>query len=250
MKKIWATVISILSVLCMIGVWSLVAHKLNASVIIPTPLEVLIALKDLFATKNFILDVGITVLRAFESFIVIVISGAIFGILAGVYKPIEMVFKPFVTLFKATPVMSIVLIAFLWFKTGQIPVFSAFLMAFPVMYVQVLDGMKNRGKELQQMCSVYKIEGKRKLIHYTIPSMIPSLVTGAKQSLSMIWKVIIAAEVLTIPSFGIGRSLHMAQIQIETAKVFAWTVVAIILTWLGDYLFSLLLKRVLRRSSV
>lgn len=250
MKRFWATIISLTSVVFIVGLWYLVALKLDASVIVPTPLEVLDSLKELFTTKDFVLNVGTTVLRAFESFVIIFILGSVFGIAAGRLKVIEMIFRPFVTLFKAIPVMSIILIAFLWLKTGQIPVFSAFLMAFPVMYVQTLDGMKNKSRELEQMCRIYNITGKRKLWNYTVPSLMPSLITGAKQSMSMIWKVVISAEVLTIPSFGIGRSLHMAQIQIETAEVFAWTFIAVVLTFLGDSIFLLVLKKIVKRSSV
>lgn len=242
------SLLSAVSVIICILIWQVVATVLNASVIIPKPLEVLTALIGLFETKNFYLNVGFTVLRAFESFVIIVITGSVFGILSGLSSKVEQILKPLVTMFKAIPVMSIILIAFLWLKTGQVPVFSAFLMGFPVMYVQTLEGMKRRDKELEQMCFVYKIEGKRKLVNVTIPAMMPYLITGAKQSLSMIWKVVVAAEVLTIPKFGVGRSLHISQIQIETAQVFAWTIIAILLTWIFDSIFNYILKKVLRRS--
>lgn len=245
-KKI--SVLSAISIVAVILLWQAAATILNASVIVPKPLEVFVALTDLFSTKSFYLNVGFTVLRAFESFVIIVITGAVFGIIAGLKPNFEQVFKPLVTMFKATPVMSVILIAFLWLKTGQVPVFSAFLMGFPVMYVQTLEGMKQRSGELEQMCFVYRIEGRKKLVNVTIPEMIPYLITGAKQSLSMIWKVVVAAEVLTIPQFGVGRSLHMAQIQIETAHVFAWTVIAILLTWIFDCVFNIILKKATRRA--
>lgn len=249
MKRIWATAISFFSLVLIICIWQFVAVKLNASVIVPAPLEVLKAFFGLFKTKDFAINVGITVLRALESFAIIVVAGAVLGIIAGALKAVEYILKPFVTLFKAVPVMSIILIAFLWLKTGQIPVFSAFLMAFPIMYVQTLEGMKHKSSELEHMCRVYGIKGKEKLRSFTIPSMVPSLVTGAKQSLSMVWKVVMAAEVLTIPTYGIGRSMYLAQIQIETAKVVAWTLIAVILTWAGDIVFSRVLEKVVRRSS-
>lgn len=248
MRKRQDILISTFSVIVIVLVWALVAKAIDLPVIVPGPIEVLKSMIELFKLKTFFNDIILTVLRALESFVIIVIVGSIFGIIAGNFKVVEMIIKPLVTLFKAIPVMSIILIAFLWFKTGQIPVFSAFLMAFPVMYVQTLEGMKHRSIELEQMCKVYEVEGKKKLVNVTIPEMMPALITGAKQSLSMIWKVVIAAEVLTLPNYGIGKSLHIAQIQLETAGVFAWTVVAIVLTYFGDLLFAIILKNISKRG--
>lgn len=247
MNKLKSALVSFFSVIIILGLWQYISVQINASVIVPSPVEVFKSLIGLFSSEAFLRNISVTILRALESFVIIVVSGFVLGVAAGSSCVVENMIKPFVTLFKAVPVMSVILIAFLWMKTGQIPVFSAFLMAFPIMYVQVLSGMKSRSNELIQMCEIYEIKGFRKLVDFTLPSLVPAFVTGAKQSLSMIWKVVIAAEVLIIPKYGVGMSLHMAQIQLETAEVFAWTIVAVLLTWIGDSIFSAILKRVVKR---
>lgn len=238
------------SILILFGMWMIIAAIVDAPVIFPAPYVVLHDFVLLFTEKSFYLNLGATVLRALESFVIIVISGSVLGILAGSNKNIETIFEPLIAVFKATPVMSVILIAFIWFRTGAVPVFSAFLMAFPVMFVQTVQGMHNLDKKLIQMCDVYRIEGSKRLFNFTIPAMMPSLITGAKQSLSMIWKVVIAAEVITIPNYGVGRSLQLAQIQLETSRVFAWTVIAIILTALSDALLNSALKKILGRRLI
>lgn len=215
-------------------------------IILPSPVDVVKAILSLFSQGEFARDVGATVLRALKSFAVIVISGAVLGITAGILPCFRALLKPLVTIFKATPVMSVILLAFIWFRTGTVPVFSAFLMAFPVMYVQTLQGVIHLDEKLNQMCKIYEISGLRKLRYFTIPELIPSLVTGSKQALSMIWKVVIASEVIIIPDYGVGRALQMAQIQLQTSYVFAWTVIAIFLTGIGDILFSILIRRCLK----
>ena len=238
--------VSVLSAVLIIVVWYLASIRLGMPIILPSPVEVVKDFVSLFSQKQFVMDICATVIRALRSFVIIVFSGAFFGILAGLMPWLKAFLKPVVTVFKATPVMSIILLAFIWFKTGTVPVFSAFLMAFPVMYVQTLQGVIHLDKKLDQMCRIYEISGFRKLKYFTVPALIPSLVTGSKQSLSMIWKVVIASEVITIPSAGVGRSLQMAQIQLQTSYVFAWTIVAIILTALGDMIFSILIRRCLK----
>jgi len=236
-----------ISVIVLILLWQLVASLFNSPVILPSPYAVLKELLWFFGQQSFYKNLGATVLRALESFFIIVISGSLIGILAGSYKSIETALMPLISVFKATPVMSVILIAFIWFRTGAVPVFSAFLMAFPIMFVQTIQGYKNLDNKLIQMCDIYQVYGWKRFVGFTVPALMPSLVTGAKQSLSMIWKVVIAAEVLTIPNYGIGKDLQLSQIQLETSKVFGWTIVAILLTALCDYLLDILLKKILGR---
>ena len=120
------------------------------------------------------------------------------------------------------------------------PLFSAFLMGFPVMYVQVESGWRSIDGNLIQMCDLYEIKGFDRLVHFTIPSLVPSLVTGARISLSMVWKVVIAAEVLTVPRYGVGSRMQLAQVQLQTDRVLSWTLIAILLTACGDLLFELI----------
>lgn len=240
-KKRTDSYISILSSFVLILLWHIGAIALNAPIILPTPYEVFVQLINIFS-PDLATNLIYTILRALESFVLIVCTGTLAGILAAKYPIFNKIINPLITVFKATPVMSVILLAYIWLRTGAVPVFSAFLMAFPVMFVQTIAGYNSIDKKLLQMCNIYAINGNERIKHLIIPSIMPALVTGAKQTLSMIWKVVIAAEVLTLPKYGIGRALQLAQIQLETPKVFAWTIIAIILTALSDTLFNLLLK--------
>ena len=241
--------VSVFSSLGIILLWWLLSVILNASIILPTPVEVVKTVCKVIVSKNFLSNVGATILRALLSFIIIVISGTVCGVLAGRYKIFERIVSPLVALFKATPVMSIILLAFIWISTGAVPIFSAFLMAFPVMFVQTMDGYLHINPKLEQMCKIYGIENEKRIRFLVIPSLTPYIITGARQTLSMIWKVVIAAEVIILPKQGIGRALQLAQIQLETSTVFAWTIVAVILTAIGDYIFERILKTIARRKT-
>lgn len=238
MKTKRINTVSVRSSLCLIAIWWIASVIVGAKIILPDPLSAFKAFCKLLISKEFLFNVLFTISRALISFVIITLSGLLAGIFVSKNKIAEQAINPLITVLKATPVMSVILIALLWFKTGTVPVFSAFLMAFPVMLVQVVNGCKSIDPKLEQMCVVYGIEGKSKMKNLIFPSLKPFVITGAKQTLSMIWKVVIAAEVLTVPEFGVGRSLHVAQINLETSEVFAWTLVAILLTALGDFVFD------------
>lgn len=237
--------VSLASVIVLLLFWQLASVLTGSQIILPSPLTVLSSLCTLVSSKGFLADVTSTVLRALRSFVIIVLCGGALGVAAGRSKDFETAMDIPVTLLKATPVMSVVLLAYIWFRTGTVPVFSAFLMAFPVMFTQTVRGVHSLDPALEQMCSVYEIRGVKKLFNFTLPALVPCFITGAKQCLAMIWKVVIAAEVLTIPNSGVGKQLQLSQIRLDTASVFAWTVTAVILTFAGDILFDFLLRKTL-----
>jgi NitT/TauT family transport system permease protein len=111
-------------------------------------------------------------------------------------------------------------------------------MGFPVMFVQIEQAFSHMDKNLEQMCDLYEFSPSLKIRHFIIPSLVPYFVTGARTTLSMVWKVVIAAEVLTVPRYGVGGQMHLAQVQLDTDYVLSWTLVAILLTALGDLTFD------------
>ncbi|MCK9548668.1 MAG: ABC transporter permease subunit [Sphaerochaeta sp.] len=240
MKPVKHTLVALIASALLLVLWQVGAWLLDSQILLPGLAPVFRTLLSIVAKGPFLVDISETVGRAFQSFLIIVALGSILGVLGGNYPLFSAAMRPFVTTLKAVPVMSIILLAFIWFTSGQVPLFSAFLMGFPVMYVQVESGWRSIDTNLIQMCDLYQIDGKDRLIHFTIPSLVPSLVTGARISLSMVWKVIIAAEVLTVPRHGVGSRMQLAQVQLQTDRVLSWTLVAILLTAAGDLLFELL----------
>ncbi|HOQ94627.1 MAG TPA: ABC transporter permease subunit [Sphaerochaeta sp.] len=240
MRSVKHTLVALISSALLLALWQVGAHVLDSQILLPGLAPVFKTLVSIIGDGPFLANIGATVVRALQSFLIIVILGSVAGVLGGNFPLFSAAMKPFVTTLKAVPVMSIILLAFIWFTSGQVPLFSAFLMGFPVMYVQVESGWRSIDGNLIQMCDLYEIKGFDRLVHFTIPSLVPSLVTGARISLSMVWKVVIAAEVLTVPRYGVGSRMQLAQVQLQTDRVLSWTLIAILLTACGDLLFELI----------
>ncbi|MGD1823089.1 MAG: ABC transporter permease [Pleomorphochaeta sp.] len=239
-RTLTKTLIIIFSVIILLLLWQFVSMILDSQILMPGVNDVLLRFFELFASDNFIYDVLSTIIRAFESFLIIVILATILGTLAGKYKVLGWFITPILTVLKTTPVMSVILLAFIWFETGTVPVFSAFLMGFPIMYMMMEGAVEQLELEMDQMCYLYGFSTVQKLKYYIIPTLAKSFSLGARQTLSMVWKVVVAAEVLTIPKFGVGAKMQFAQIQLETAEVFSWTLIAILLSAIGDLIFNLI----------
>jgi ABC-type nitrate/sulfonate/bicarbonate transport system ATPase subunit len=80
-----------------------------------------------------------------------------------------------------------------------------------------------------------------------LPAVAGYLGSGVRSASGIVWKVVVAAEVLSQPGFGIGSRLYESRIYLETAGVFAWTALLILVSVLTDRLIQLLGRIPLRR---
>ena len=80
------------------------------------------------------------------------------------------------------------------------------------------------------------------LFHITIPSTIPFVLAGVRAAVGIAWKSVIAAEVLSQPVKAIGTGIQYSQMNLETAEVMAWTVLAVILSKVSEFAVELIIK--------
>ena len=67
--------------------------------------------------------------------------------------------------------------------------------------------------------------------------------TAAATAMGLAWKSGVAAEVLCLPRLGIGAQISRAKQTFETADLFAWTAVVILLSLLMERALTRLIRR-------
>jgi len=235
--------LSIGSILLFILAWKLLALFFNQEIIVPSPERTLEQLLVIVKSGDFWPAVAATVYRGILGFIISCAAGLLLGFAAGFSHLVFWFLQPWVVIIRTTPVMSIIILAIIWFKADQVPVFVTFLMIFPIVYGNVVVGIRNVDQQLLQMARVYRVKLKRVIFELYLPSILPYFAAGASTAMGMAWKVIIAAEILSQPVWAIGTNLMDAKIYLATAEVFAWTIVAIIISFVFEYLLTALENR-------
>jgi NitT/TauT family transport system permease protein len=135
--------------------------------------------------------------------------------------------------------MSIILIAFLALGSEKTPVFTAFLVIFPVITYNTMQGVRSVERELREMAAVFRLDTKEKLAFIYLPHILPFIAGGIRSACSLGWKAVIAAEVLVQPFRALGAGMQRAKVQLETAELFAWTCAVIAASSLTGGLFWL-----------
>jgi NitT/TauT family transport system permease protein len=224
--------------------WELGSRIGGSDLIFPGPLVVLQRFIRLIPQGTFLQSLGYSMVRVLMGILISVPLGVGLGIGAGMDKRGRAFFRPLFSIISATPVMSVILIAFLIFGAEQTPVFTAFLMVFPVMAATAMEGLGSVDPRLQELFRIYPVSWGAKIRYLYIPTLVPFILGGLRSSLSLCWKVVVAAEVLVQPFQGFGTRMQMAKAQLETPELFAWTLATVIAAALSQGLLTLMLRRV------
>ena len=76
-----------------------------------------------------------------------------------------------------------------------------------------------------------------------LPALVPYLLSACRTALGMSWKSGVAAEVIGLPDHSIGERLYLSKIYLETADLFAWTLVIITISALFERIVLYLISR-------
>ena len=224
-------------------IWHVCSVFINEELLLPSPFQVLKSLVLLMGKFYFWKSVLSSVIRVIIGILLSVIIGIVLGLTAGLNKFFEELLEPVIVTVKATPVISIIIIALVWFSSSNVVIFTAILICFPIVYTNVIQGVKSIDKSLIQMAVVFKVKRKYILKDKYLPSIKNYIVSGILMCMGIGWKVSVASEVLSIPRYSIGLNLLSAKTTLETAELFAWTIVVVILSFMFEKVFKYYLQR-------
>ncbi|MHC1721023.1 MAG: ABC transporter permease [Clostridiaceae bacterium] len=226
-----------------IMIWELCSLFIHNVILLPSPFEVVQVLAVLIFKPYFWLSVFSSIGRVLIGLILSIGLGIIIGIAAGLNKYVEELLTPLLVTIKSTPIMSIIILALVWFKSSNVAIFTAILICFPVIYTNVLQGIKAVDIQLIQMATLYKVKSKFIIRDIYIPSIRHYIISGVLMCLGLAWKVSVTSEVLATPKYSIGLNLLTSKATLETAELFAWTVVVVLLSFCFEMIFKYYVRK-------
>lgn len=234
-RKIWI-------ILFWIAAWQLASLLIHNDIIFVGPLDVIHSFFALLPTADFWLSLARSFGRISLGFLGAFFCGILAGSLSFRFPVLKEFLEPVILLMKSVPVASFVILALIWIGSANLAVLISFLIVFPILYVNTIEGLKSADRELLEMARVFSLNLPGRIRYLYLPALMPFLSGGCKVALGMSWKSGIAAEVIGIPSHTIGEKLYMAKIYLSTADLFAWTIVIILASALFERTFLALLQ--------
>jgi NitT/TauT family transport system permease protein len=152
-----------------------------------------------------------SLIRVLIGFISGSIAGVLVGILMGWNQLIHRAFHPILSLIYPIPALGWLPILMLWLGIGEmLPITIIFICSFfPVLY-NTITGIRGVDKNLIKVAQTLGAGKMRLLTTVALPLALPNIFTGLRLEAGMAWRVIIAAEMVAIPT-GIGALMMRAE---------------------------------------
>lgn len=218
-------------------VWQIGSMALNLPLLLPSPLAALLRLGELALTGEFWQAIGWSSVRIIGGFLISCLAAALLAIPAAKWKWIQELLGPLVAAIKAIPVASFIILALVWLNSRSLSVFISFLMVFPPVYLNVLEGIRQTDRNLLEMANIFRVPLWRQIRGIYLPQVLPYFRTAVSLALGLCWKAGIAAEVIGLPDGSMGEHLHAAKVYFMTADLFAWTAVIVAVSVVFEKLF-------------
>jgi NitT/TauT family transport system permease protein len=232
------------------AVWYILSAALGRALVLPTPFAVFGRLLSLLPTSDFWLACLGSVLRIFVGLIAGILAGVLLASLCAVSRLMEAIFEPLVTVIKATPVASIIILMLFIMAKTAVPMVAALLMVIPIVFGNVKKGITSVPVDLSEVAEMYDFGFGKRMKYLVLPSVLPYFSAACRSALGLAWKAGIAAEVICYPKYSIGANLNNAKVYLESEELYAWTIVVIVISVLIEKGVVSLLDLVMKKGGV
>lgn len=236
---------SFAGVFILVLIWELSSRAVGSRNILPGPWFTIKTLLLLLSETVFYKSLAITLLRGLAGFILALIASLLIGIPSGLNRKVESFFSPFLVTVRSTPVISIILLAIIWLRVENVPVFIGFLTMFPILTTSLAAGIKEVDKGLLEMAKIYRVKTWRIYTEIRFPTLFPYFFSALLTAIGFGWRAVIIGEVLSQPKFGIGSMMQDAQSYLLVAELISWTMVAILIGFIFEKSIAEIEKRVI-----
>lgn len=227
-RALWAT--RLLAIAFWLVVWGVAAAVIDSRIILVGPLEVLARLGELVGDASFWGSIAVSLSRIAAGFVLASAAGVLLASAAARWRVVQTLLAPVVGTVKAAPVASFVILVLIWVPSRNLSIIISFLMAFPIVYTNVLEGIRQTDPQLIEMAEVFGVRGLDRVRTVYASQVMPYLRAGLSLAVGLSWKSGIAAEVIGLPDPSIGVHLYDAKVYLDTPDLFAWTLVIILLS--------------------
>ena len=226
-----------------IALWWLLSVIVDNKVLLASPLNAVKALWGMLGKGSFYLTVFGSLLRIGAGFLMGFILAVCLAAASKQFGLLEELLAPFMNLIKTIPVASFVVLLLIWWGSSLLAVAISFLVVLPHIYISTLEGLKNADEKLLEMAQVFRMPLQNRFLFIFRPALKPFLMSSLKIALGMSWKSGVAAEVIGTPDYSIGEKLYLSKVYLDTAELFAWTAVVVVLCVLFEKLVLWLSER-------
>ncbi len=224
-------------------VWQVASLVVGSGILLAGPVDTVARLASLLGDASFLSTVGFSLVRIVVGF-ALGFAGAVALAFAGArWGVVRTIFSPALSVLKSVPIVCVIVLLLMWVGAGSVSAVAVFLAVFPAVFFSCSEALDNVDAKTGEMLEVFGVPRVRRLLAHVWPEVLPYLVGTSRNVCGMAWKAGVAAELIGSPMGSIGERIYQSKLLLETADLFAWTIVIVVMSWLCERAFVAVLAR-------
>ncbi|MDY2776852.1 MAG: ATP-binding cassette domain-containing protein [Collinsella sp.] len=220
------------AVVAWLALWQMASLLMADPLLLPGPSDVLASLARLIPTTAFRLSVLSSAARIIGGTLAGYAVAFALALAAFSSRAARTFLEPPLAAVKGTPLACIVVLLLIWFGPRHVCAAAVFLVVVPGIYFPVLEGLDRRDPLERELFHAFGAHRSVRALASAWPAILPHLLAASRSILGMSWKAGVAAELIGVPAQSIGERIYQSKLLLETADLFAWTIVVVAAAWL------------------
>ncbi len=231
-------------------IWTMASYFINSRLILPDPLVILRTMFQELSKSILWNNLFYTLLKVFTVLFLTVLFGVVIGFIIGLNETLYEIFRPFVLFIQAFPIITwLALVMFIWGIGWTGPVVVSFLSLLPHAILSTVIGIQTTDKRLIEMAQVYSVKRSKIVKDIYLGSILPQFVSTIQVVIGNVWKVVVVSEYMCGDN-GIGVLIAWARQSVSVEKVYAYTMVIIIIGLFFENLVNIATKKAIQKWSI
>ena len=229
----------ILPIVALLGLWEAAARfsLFPGHLFLPPFSYVIKQFYNLTISGVLVSNFASSLFRVLVGFCAGSVAGILVGIIMGYHVTLRKIFSPIIALLYPIPALGWLPLFMLWIGINELlPIAIIFICSFfPVLY-NTVTGIKEVNKKAIAAARTLGATEYYILLHVILPLALPNIFTGLQLEAGMAWRVIIAAEMVAIPT-GIGALMMRAESLIRVDIIIVCLMVLSVMCLVFEKLF-------------
>ena len=190
---------------------------------LPAPPAVLAVIVTEAQSGALFFHLGATLARVALAFTLAMTVGAAIGYLMGRVRLADRLGDPWLILLLNLPALVVIVLAYIWAGLTEVAAIAAIAInKLPVAVVTLREGTRALDAALDEMATVFAIPRWKAFRHVILPQLAPYIAAAARSGLSLVWKIVLVAELLGRPN-GVGFEIGIAFQLFDIPRLLAYS---------------------------
>jgi NitT/TauT family transport system permease protein len=231
-------------------IWYFLSFVIGSSFVLPSPHLVIDTLIEQLKTPRVYSALWSTVWKTLVVLLLGTLIGIVIGFFMGINDTVYEIVRPLFMVIQSIPVVSwLAFVVFLWGVGFKGPILISTLSILPDIVFTTASGIKNIDGKLLEMVKLYKVSFGKIFRHLYLASIVPFIIAAVEISIGNVWKVVLVTEFL-VGGSGLGVELAWARQYVDVPRIYAITLIAVVLGLATERLFKTISKRMLKRWEI